>query len=862
MRRIAYALWFAPLWLAVIVCCALPLGWMGVQILTHPRGIAELRLDGFRWMLLGRTLLFNGSAGVLATLLGLPAAIVIGRGDRRLAALAWFVLPMSLLVPSLTYAYGWAEFFQFPHVRRVLDWMHIQMTLAGPADVFRCIWSLATWLWAIPAALVGLALLRVDSNLQQHALLDGALWRITARQLAGPVLASVAITTILASQEFAVYEPTGISVVATEVRMVFDTGGSSSSLNPMTAPITPAKNAGPSGPDQAARAAAALVTSLPLLAVIAMLGAASAWAVRNLAASDEIESGPVPKALQAGAAPIVLASLSFAIAVAVPTESMVRSLRSEFSFARFWHEYQPQMIGSIVLAGTAAACAFAIAVCGSVRRTRLLLPLMLLSFLAGGQMLAIALIRLYNRPWLTDLRGPARMLGVTPRSLDPFVWIYNGIPIVTMAYLARFGWLPLCAAAVTWSRPWRALRDVAAVDGAGPGRTAGSVIWPLTWPILLASAALVMALSLTEVPATVLLYPMRPQAFTPMLMSWVHALNFDPMIEGSLLLMAFVLLLGAAAAALVWMGLTLTRGSFWRAAPAIAALLMAAGLIGCGDTNQPRTVWCETGTGPGEVVYPRAITYSPADDSFFIIDRVAHVQHLDHDGRCLCEWQMPQWKQGKPVGAAVAPDGKLWVPDTHYHRVVVYSPEGKLLKILGREGAGDGEFLLPTDIAFDGDRIFVSEYGGNDRVQVFDHDWHKLYQFGRFGDGDGEFSRPQSMVIDHGLVYITDACNHRLAVFTTAGKWVRNIGSAGSLLGQFRFPYGLDEDREGHLIVCEFGNNRIQMIDKETGRGLKTWGSPGREPGQLAYPWGVAVDKRDRIVAVDAGNNRLQVFSF
>jgi hypothetical protein len=69
-------------------------------------------------------------------------------------------------------------------------------------------------------------------------------------------------------------------------------------------------------------------------------------------------------------------------------------------------------------------------------------------------------------------------------------------------------------------------------------------------------------------------------------------------------------------------------------------------------------------------------------------------------------------------------------------------------------------------------------------------------------------------------------------------------------------------DKEGHLIVCEFGNNRVQMIDKETGKGLKTWGAAGRDPGQLAYPWGVIVDKRDRVVAVDAGNNRLQVFEF
>ena len=297
----------------------------------------------------------------------------------------------------------------------------------------------------------------------------------------------------------------------------------------------------------------------------------------------------------------------------------------------------------------------------------------------------------------------------------------------------------------------------------------------------------------------------------------------------------------------------------WRALGLLSLLLV---MSGCGDAGKPEAIWCETGTGPGEVVYPRPITYDANLDNFYVIDRVAHVQRLDHDGHCLAEWRMPAWQMGKPVGAAVGPDGNLWVPDTHYHRVVVYSPDGKLLNMFGSEGMGDGQFMLPTDVAFEGDKVFVSEYGGNDRIQVFDRNWHKLYQFGKFGNGDGEFSRPQSMVIEDGLVYVTDAANHRIAVFTTAGKWVRNMGSAGSELGQFRFPYGLAEDREGHLIVCEFGNNRVQMIDKQTGRGLKIWGAAGREPGRLAYPWGVAVDKRDRVVAVDAGNNRLQVFEF
>ena len=292
-------------------------------------------------------------------------------------------------------------------------------------------------------------------------------------------------------------------------------------------------------------------------------------------------------------------------------------------------------------------------------------------------------------------------------------------------------------------------------------------------------------------------------------------------------------------------------------------LLVAFLFVGCSRGNRPDDVWCESGTGPAQTVYPRAIAYSASDDTFFIVDRQARIQHLDRDGKFLHEWHTPESLQGKPVGLTVGPDGNLWVPDTHYHRVLVYAPDGKLLRQFGSRGTGPGQFIYPTDVAFGPDgRVFVSEYGDHDRVQVFDMQGNYRYAFGAFGDRDGQFSRPQSMVVHRDEIYITDACNHRLVVFTLDGQFVRNLGGVGSDAGQFRFPYGLDMDADGNLIVCEFGNNRVQKIDPNTGRGLAMWGAPGRDLGQLAYPWGVAVDKRDRVVTVDAGNNRLQVFQF
>jgi DNA-binding beta-propeller fold protein YncE len=343
------------------------------------------------------------------------------------------------------------------------------------------------------------------------------------------------------------------------------------------------------------------------------------------------------------------------------------------------------------------------------------------------------------------------------------------------------------------------------------------------------------------------------------------------MLEASLLLMGLVLVLALAATALVWTSLRVARLGSGRAAalasPPVAmgglcALLLT--LTGCGDPNEPEAIWLRTGAGPGQVVYPRCIDYNAKDDTFFVVDRLARVQHIDDDGHYLSGWTMPDAQNGKPTGVTVGPDGNVYLADTHYQRVMVYDPKsGKEVRRWGSQGTGPGQFIYPTDVAFDEKgHVFVSEYGDNDRIQVFDPEGKYLYAFGKPGRGPGELARPQSMVIDGGLVYVTDASNHRISVFKTDGTFVRTMGSVGAGLGQFRWPYGLAQDRRGNLVVCEFGNNRVQLIDRSTGRGLKVWGGPGRAPGELAYPWAVAVDKRGRIVTVDAGNNRLQVFEF
>ncbi|MDQ3439897.1 MAG: hypothetical protein M3478_06055, partial [Planctomycetota bacterium] len=528
---LARRLFTLPVPLLVILCSILPLAWMFWLIVTHPDVLVEAKLDRFRAALLGRTLLYNGCVAILATLLGLPAALVLGRARGIASRLLWFALPVSLLLPSIVFAYGWSQCL------RLLD---IRLALAGAGDVSRCVWSLATWLWPIPAAVVGLALRRLDPQVQQQALLDGVLWRVTFRQLLAPLVASAAIVAVLAVQEFSVYESTGISVVATEVRMVFETGAFGSRDNPITAPMGPI--AGPSVADdvapadrQATRAAAAVAASLPLLVIIALLAAIAFLLTRCSTATDTVDTGPWPAPLDAPRIATILAYLIVLLTLGVPLVSMFLSLRIPFDPVDAYGEFAPQISGSLLIAGATGMVVAAAALWAAARRAKGLTVVSMLTFLIGGQLLAIALIRIYNRRWLND--------------------VYNGPAIVVIAYVGRFGWIPLAAAAATWGRSWRELRDLAAVDGASATQTAAQVVWPLAWPVLGASAVLVAILSLTEVPATVLLQPQRPPMLTPLMMTWLHMLRSDDMIRASLLMVLIVFVLTVIAVALTWFGL-------------------------------------------------------------------------------------------------------------------------------------------------------------------------------------------------------------------------------------------------------------------------------------------------------------------
>jgi DNA-binding beta-propeller fold protein YncE len=285
-----------------------------------------------------------------------------------------------------------------------------------------------------------------------------------------------------------------------------------------------------------------------------------------------------------------------------------------------------------------------------------------------------------------------------------------------------------------------------------------------------------------------------------------------------------------------------------------------------GQTGSGRleTIWGGRGISDGQLEKPRALAID-RDDHLYIVDMTARIQVFTTDGEFLRAWQTPQFANGKPTGLSIDPEGNLLVADTHYFRVLVYSPNGTLLAhrtIGGTQGQAPGEFGFVTDAVRDSSgNYYVAEYGEYDRIQKFSPEGEFLFQWGGHGSEPGQFRRPQNLAMDQeDHIWVADACNHRIQEFDATGDQARLLrmwGTPGRQPGQLRYPYDLALDGKGHVYVCEFGNHRVQKFTLD-GTLVGRWGSAGREPSQLYNPWALARGSDGRIYVLDTYNHRVQ----
>jgi len=205
-------------------------------------------------------------------------------------------------------------------------------------------------------------------------------------------------------------------------------------------------------------------------------------------------------------------------------------------------------------------------------------------------------------------------------------------------------------------------------------------------------------------------------------------------------------------------------------------------------------------------------------------------------------------------GLRIDRDDNVWVTDIGNHRVLKFSPAGKLLLALGtsgQAGLGKSQFNKPTDVAFGpAGAIYVSDGYGNSRIVKFSARGGFLHSWGQPGKRPGQFDLPHAILVDGtGRILVGDRENDRIQVFDDSGKLLQIWPGFA--------PYGLAQDKQGQVFVADGRAHKILLLDKR-GKVVRSWGGQGQAPGQFQLPHMLAADDAGNLFVGEITGRRFQ----
>ncbi|HEY5998531.1 MAG TPA: hypothetical protein VI078_04420 [bacterium] len=227
----------------------------------------------------------------------------------------------------------------------------------------------------------------------------------------------------------------------------------------------------------------------------------------------------------------------------------------------------------------------------------------------------------------------------------------------------------------------------------------------------------------------------------------------------------------------------------------------------------------------------------------------------------------------RSVGAGAGPDGKLlrnaigvacdgeehlYVADAGRSAVYVFAPGGELLRRIDIPPPEIGVATGISDVAVGaGGRLFVLD-NLNNRVGALDRVGQPRF-FGALGAKEGDLSAPTFCDLDAaGNLYVAEAFNARVQVFSPAGQFARHFGRYVRGPGGMGRPKGVAVDRSGEVYVADSWLNTVQVFDA-AGRFVAVLADEDGVPLDLGSPNGVALG-RGRLVAIaERLSARLQI---
>jgi len=307
-------------------------------------------------------------------------------------------------------------------------------------------------------------------------------------------------------------------------------------------------------------------------------------------------------------------------------------------------------------------------------------------------------------------------------------------------------------------------------------------------------------------------------------------------------------------------GTAVATGPVWPMPPQPARVRFVQSVGGAADWGVARSVWgriVDVVTGRHALQFVRPTGVAEQDGVLYIADAGA---------QSVIVFDAPRHKEIRvtragndvlvsPVAVAPGPQQTVYVADSYLKKVLLLDRDGNLLRVVASAG-----LERPSSLAFDvrSGRLYVGDSKAH-VVHVFDAHGTAVAVLGRLGAGPGEFNTPTHLAVaPNGDLAVTDALNYRVQVFSADGQFKYQIGEIGDGSGNFAAPKGVGIDQEGQVFVADAMFDAVQIFDP-SGRLLLGFGGQGQQAGQFWMPNGLYIEG-DRLFVADAYNRRIQVF--
>lgn len=201
---------------------------------------------------------------------------------------------------------------------------------------------------------------------------------------------------------------------------------------------------------------------------------------------------------------------------------------------------------------------------------------------------------------------------------------------------------------------------------------------------------------------------------------------------------------------------------------------------------------------------------------------------------------------------------RLLVCDPAARALLSLSEEGTLLQRLDR--LGSVPMRNPSGLSIDPDngRVYLCD-AGYGQVFLLESDLSYSSRFGAAGTGPGEFLAPTGIVTDGQRLLVVDNQRMLLQSFTPLGVYLNQpLDPLDSQLA-LSDPQGMWRLSDGSMALVDSGNSRVLLLG--TDLSLKSELLRSDEPAGLAAPYAVVSDVLGRLYVSEPAMRRVSVFS-